>query len=621
MKMKGTFGVTGLGLSLGLGLALTSSLVGGTAQAAAPAAAPAPNAVLAPAPRRGARNEDARYREAVAARDARMAKLSPVTDAVLANPPESDWLVWRRTYEGLGYSPLAQITKRNVANLSVAWSWPLPVSPNEITPLIHEGVMFIASANRIFALDAATGDQLWQHTRQLPEGNTGAGLRAKNLAIHEDRLFVTTADRHLMALDMRTGKMLWDQALVPADAAGVNVTGGPIVARGKVIIGVTSCNTFKGGCYIVALDSKTGAEAWRFYTIARPGEPGGDTWNGAPLDERFGGAIWTSGSYDPELNLVYIGLGQTYNAATLLTPRPGQTAVSNNDALYTSATVALNPDTGKLVWHYQHFNRDIWDMDWVFERSLMTLPVNGINRKVVVTGGKLAIFDALDRTNGQYLFSKDVGIQNLVSSIDPVTGKKNVDPRFTPEANVPHTICPHAGGARSWPSTAYNPRSGILFVPLVESCMDFTWRQRTASETAAGGSDIGWVLKPRADTDGNFGRVDAIDLKTGKTVWSQRRRAPEISALLATGGGLVFAGSRDRVFRAMDEATGKILWQTKLSTVPSSFPITYSVAGKQYVAVVSGGGGAHEATWPTLTPEIENPAGSTSVWVFALPDR
>ncbi len=568
---------------------------------------------------RGARNEDAIYRAATATRDAKMAKLSTVTDATLANPPESDWLVWRRTYEGLGYSPLAQINKRNVGNLSVAWSWPLPISGNEITPLIHDGIMYISSANKVFALDAATGDQVWQYTRQLPEGYS-VSRQTKNMAIYEDRVFVATGDRHMVALDMRSGKVVWDTELVPAGAAGVNVTGGPIVVRGKVIIGVTSCNTFKGGCYIMALDSKTGAEAWRFYTIARPGEPGGDTWNGAPLDERFGGAIWTSGSYDPELNLLYYGLGQTYNAATLLTPRQGQTTVGPNDALYTAATVALNPDTGKLVWHYQHFNRDVWDMDWVFERSLMTLPVNGVNRKVVVTAGKLAIFDALDRTTGQYLFSKDVGLQNLVSSIDPVTGKKTVDPQFAqPEANVPKSICPHAGGARSWPSTAYNPKSGIMYIPLVESCMDFTWRLRSPTETAAGGSDIGWVLKPRPDTDGNFGRVDAIDMKTKKTLWSQRRRAPEISALLATGGGLVFAGSRDRQFRAMDESTGKTLWETKLSTVPSSFPITYSVGGKQYVAVVSGGGGAHEATWPTLTPEIENPAGSTSVWVFALP--
>jgi alcohol dehydrogenase (cytochrome c) len=613
--------------------ALACFLVAGSAQAqvagqqsepapppAPPGAAAAP-AARAAAPTRGPRNEDATYRQAVGAREAELGKLSPVTDAMLVDPPPGDWLIWRRAYDGQGHSPLDQINKRNVASLSPAWMWSLPVSPDEITPLVHEGVLFVASANRLQALDARSGDLLWQYTRPLPPAqNNGVNAITKNLAIYEDKVFWTTADRHMVAVDMRTGAVAWDHEIVPADVTGLRITGGPLVAKGKVVVGVSSCNNHKGGCFIVGLDARTGNEAWRFHSIARPGEPGGDTWNGAPLDERFGGSVWTSGSYDPALNLIYFGIGQTYDSATLLKPRPGQPEVGANDALYTDATVALDPDTGKVVWHYQHMNRDVWDLDWVFERTLIDLPVDGQVRKLSVTAGKLAIFDAVDRTNGRYLFSKDVGLQNLVASIDPQTGKKIIDPKFAPEAGVTKEICPHAGGARSWPATAYDPKSKVIFVPLVESCMDFTWIDRDAAATAGGGSDLRWVLKPRPDSDGKFGRVEAINLETRKVAWSQRRRAPETSALLHTAGGLLFEGSRDRWFRALDDATGKPLWQVRLSAVPSSFPITYAVGGEQYVAVVAGGGGAHEATWPTLTPEIDNPAGATTLYVFNLPE-
>jgi alcohol dehydrogenase (cytochrome c) len=600
-------------MTLTLGLAATA-VTAALAQVVSPAGGPPPSGGFP-----SLRNEDAAYQAAEKARLAALAKLTAVTDATLAAPPAGDWLVWRRTYDGQGFSPLDQIDKRNVANLVSTWNWSLPVSPNEITPLVHDGVIFVASGNRVQALDAVSGDLLWQYTRQLPPAlANGVGAIAKNIAIFEDKLFVPTADRHMVALEARTGKLVWDHEVVDADATGVRMTGGPLVAKGVVMMGVSSCNNYKGGCFVVGLDARTGAEKWRFYTIARPGQPGGDSWNGAPLDERFGGAVWTSGSYDPELGLAYWGLGQTYNSATLLAPRPGQTTVSNNDALYTDATVALDPATGKLAWHYQHMNRDVWDMDWVFERTLATLPVNGRDRKVALTAGKLAIFDAVDRASGQYLFSRDLGIQNLVKAIDPKTGKKTIEPAFDPALGESKTICPHAGGARSWPATAFDPRTKIIYVPLVDTCMNFTRRTRTAAQTAAGGSDLGWVVRARPGSNGDIGRVDAIDLKTMKTLWSSTRRATESAALLATAGGLVFEGSRDRYFRALDAATGKTLWQTRLAAQPSSFPITYAVNGTQYVAVVAGGGGAHDITWPQITPEIDNPTGATTLYVFKL---
>lgn len=608
-------------------VALLTGLMAGSAEGQPASEAPAAVAAegrhaLPPVPagqeQDGAVNADADYRRAADARRALLDGVTPVTGAMLANPADGDWLTWRRSYAGLGFSPLSQINRDNAGRLQTAWSWSLPVSPNAITPLAHDGVLFVYSANRVQALDGASGDLLWQYTRPMPAA-LAVGYSPRNIAIFEDKLYVPTADGHMVALDVRTGQVAWDSRIVPEDAVGVRLTGGPTVVRGKVIQGTTTCFTYGGGCFITALDARTGAEVWRFDIIARPGEPGGDTWNGAPLDQRYGGAVWTSGSYDPELNLYYIGTGQTYNTATLLQPPalPGQSA----DALYTDSTLALDPDTGELKWHYQHFQRDVWDFDWAFERSLLTVNVDGRPRQVSLTAGKLGIFDAIDRTTGQYLFSRDLGLQTLVTAIDPVTGIKQVDSALAPEAGVPKAICPHAGGARSWPATAVDPVNRVAYVPLNESCMNFTWTPRDAARTAAGGTDIRWELKARPDSDGRFGRVEAVNIETGQVLWSNRRRAPQSSSILATAGMLVFEGGRDRRFRALDSSTGATLWETRLSAVPSSTPITYTAAGRQYVAVVAGGGNAHDGTWPILTPEIDNPQGATTLWIFALPDE
>jgi alcohol dehydrogenase (cytochrome c) len=337
--------------------------------------------------------------------------------------------------------------------------------------------------------------------------------------------------------------------------------------------------------------------------------------------------VWSIGSYDPELNLLYFGTGNTYDVGTLLIPRTGKD-LSNNDALYTDSTVALNADTGKLVWYYQHMNRDVWDLDWVFERSLVTLPLNGKPTKLVVTGGKSAIFDALSAVDGTYQFSKDLGVQNLVASIEPRSGRKIIKPELEPQAGRTDLICPVASGARNWPTTAIDPSSGYLYVPLATNyCMDYSWAARDKGEVAAGGDDLRLRGRPRPGNDGQFGRIDAIDLKTRQIVWSHPQRAPVASSLLVSAGGLLFSGARDRQFRAFDAANGKVLWQMRLNASPSSSPASYSVDGTQYVVVVAGGGGAFDSGTRSLTPEIIDPPAGTTLWVFRItpsatpPDR
>ena len=595
----------------------TYACVGALALAAAAAAALA-QPPHPPRPFKSIENNDAAYQAAMTRRADRLAGVTPVTDQTLRAPAAGDWLMWRRTYDGQGFSPLKQINRKTAAALTQAWSLDLPSGPNEITPLVHDGVIFIASGGKVQAIDGVSGDLLWEYSRAAAAARfSPASAVVRSIAIYEDKVIVPTPDRHVVALDVKSGKVVWDHEVLPASEPGPRLSGGPLVAHGKVIQGVTSCNGLKGGCFIVALDAKTGNEVWRFQTISRPGQPGGDSWNGAPVEERFGASVWNAGSYDPDLNLVYFGVGQTYDAATLLQAhdKKGESA----DALYTNSTLALDPDTGRLAWHYQHFNRDVWDYDWTFERSLVELNIGGASRKVSVTAGKLAIFDAVDRATGEYLLSRDLGLQTLVQSIDPKTGRKIIDPALEPVANKTVSMCPHGGGARNWLATSYDAATKMLYVPLVESCMNFTWKPRSAAETAAGGSDLDWELKARPDSDGNIGRVEAINLQTGKVAWIKRRRAPQASAILATAGGVLFEGSRDRMFRASDSSTGRVLWSARLDASPSSTPVTYSVGGQQYVAVVAGGGGAHDITWAALTPEIDSPAGSPSLWVFKLP--
>jgi alcohol dehydrogenase (cytochrome c) len=570
-------------------------------------------------------NQDATYQSAMAGRKKLLAGITPVTEAMLQYPADGEWLVWRGSYQNLAFSPLKKIGTANVHDLGIAWTLALPVSANEITPLVHDGVLFVESGASIQALNGATGEALWQYNRSLPESlRNGQQSRMKNLAIYGDALYAPTADGHVIALETKTGKLIWDHAVMSshegeAGRAPFSMTGGPVVAKGKVIIGTSLGINTGGGNYIVGLDVATGNEAWRFNTIAKPGEPGGDSWNGAPFEQRFGGGVWTSGSYDPARGLVYFGTGNTYDIGTLMLPQPR--VGESRDALYTDSTLALDPDTGKLVWHHQHMKRDVWDLDWVFEQSLLTLPVNGKPTELVVTGGKTAIFDAMDRATGKYVFSRDLGLQNIVTAIDPVTGEETTNLALEPEPGKTKLLCPNANGARNWPTTAFDPANYIVYVPLVETCADYSWTPRSPGQIAAGGDDIHFGQRPRPDSDGKLGRIEAINLATGKVLWIHRQRAPLVSSLLATGGDLVFVGALDRFFSAYNAATGELLWQTQLNAAPNSSPVTYTVQGEQYVAVVAGGGGPLISASSSLTPEIDNPTGGTTLWVFKLPAR
>ena len=540
-------------------------------------------------------------------------KIRAVTDAMLSNPAAGEWLTWRRTYDDLGFSPLKQITKDNVKSLRVAWTMTLPPGANEATPLVHDGVIFVHSYNdNVQAFDAVTGNELWHYSRRLPEGTRGSTKR--NIALYGNKVFFGTSDLHVVALDIKTGNVVWDSAVANAGERW-NLTGGPLVAKGKVMQGIGGQG--RGGAYITARDSETGKEAWRLYTVARPDEPGGNTWNGLPLENRSGGSVWTAGSYDPELNLAFFGPAPSYDTGPLRNPvnQPGIT----NDALYTDATIAINPDTGKLVWHYQHVPNDQWDLDWAFERQIIRLPgTAGETRKLVITAGKPGIYDALEAHTGKYVFSFDMGLQNIITSINPETGAKTIDEKLIPGNGQPIIVCPHAVGGRNWIPGAYNPDTKMLFVPAVETCMNMSPVEQGARGFLSTGIRVSVI--PRPESDGRYGRLQAINLETRKTVWIERQRAPQTTGVLATASGVLFAGALDRWFTAYNDTDGKTLWRIRLNDVPNSAPITYLANGKQYLAVVVGYGGVQPSTFAGLIPEISLPvARSSAIWVFELP--
>ena len=539
-------------------------------------------------------------------------RIRPVTDAMLTDVPDGEWLTWRRTYDAFGFSPLTKINRTNVSELRVAWSWALPNGPNEATPLAHDGVLFLHSyGDTVQALDATTGDLLWQYSRRLPSGVAPSVKRS--ISIYGTRLYVPTSDAHVVALDVKTGSVVWDHA-VGDPKASVRMTGGLLVVRGKVMVGTTG--RIEGGNYIAALDADTGEEAWRLYSIARPGEPGGNSWNGLPLEQRNGGSVWIPGSYDPVTNLAFFGPGNTYDTGPLrdLVDQDGVT----NDALYLDSTLAVNPDTGELVWHFQHQANGQWDLDWAFERQVMELPVNGVMTRVVVTGGKQSIFDIVEADTGTYVSSIDLGLQNVVTAIDPVTGAKTVDPTLVPGDGETKMVCPHVDGGRDWMPTSYDPHTKILYIPIVEACMDLV--PVPDGERGSLSTGVRWTVRPRPESDGNYGRLEAVNLETGETVWIERQRAPLTAGTLVTAGGLVFTGSLDRMFSAYDAATGERLWQLRLNDVPASVPMSYLANGQEYVAMVVGPGASQSRAYTGLVPELKNPPDhGATLWVFKVP--
>jgi alcohol dehydrogenase (cytochrome c) len=547
-------------------------------------------------------------------------KLTPVTADMLESPQPGDWLMRRGNYAAWGYSSLTQITAGNVGRLRPAWAWNMEPGYQEEAPLAHDGVVFLANPHNVVqALDGRTGDLLWEYRRELPKWPGGYHNdlvdRARGtIALYADMVILTTADAHIAALAAKTGKVVWD-TMVADYRQGYTFTGGPLVAKGKVIAGISGCTNpgTSGGCFIVALDAASGKEAWRTRTVAQPGSPCDASWNGLPGDKRNGGSVWTAGSYDPELNLVFEGTGGPIPHSEIAR------GTGDGALLYTDSTLALDVDTGKIVWYRQFLPRDNWNLDHVFEQVLVDINVGNQMRKALVTIGKPGIIWALDRRTGDLLWTRETTYQNVVKQIDPVSGKVTINESLIPKKlEEKYFVCPSFYGGKLWMATAFDPRSKTLFLPLNNMCMDY----RAVEQEPLEGEDFGrgrLDFRHAPENAGLVGRVEAVSLDRRETAWTHQRRPYWSSSLLVTAGGVVFGGDTNRRLAALDAANGKVLWELALNSQPGGFPMTYTASGKQYVAIPAGLSLIGNRVVRTLTPELPVPARGSTLWVFTLP--
>jgi alcohol dehydrogenase (cytochrome c) len=518
--------------------------------------------------------------------------------------------MYRRNYQGWSHSPLGQITAGNVKNLELVWSWAMnDGGAAQVTPIVHDGIMFLSNtANTVQALDAKTGELLWEN--RLGPVATRAYSALRSLAVYEDKVYINATDAKLYALDAKTGKVVWKTEIADA-TKGFNETGGVIVAHGKVVVGLTLCRGQMPHCFISAYDARTGKLAWKFTTIARKGEPGGDTWNNISDDMRAGGETWIAGTYDPDLNITYWGTAQS---------KPWMQAsrrTGNAATLYGNSTLALDVDTGKLKWYFSHAPGESFDLDEVFERVL----IDHGDQKTLMTIGKAGILWKLDRVTGKFLDAKQTVFQNVYSGIDRKTGQLIFRPDvLTQKTNTWLSACPSAAGGHDWPPTSYDKTHDLMIIPLDQSC-NLMLGHDVAQHTG--------VVQPEGEervffmpgTDGNMGRLAAYRTADMKPVWSFQQRSPFLTGVLSTDGNVAFVGDYDRVFRAIQTTTGKTLWTVRLPTVVQGNPVSFSVDGKQYIAITTGlGGGSPFAKPSAMLGEVHHPDHGQAVYVFALPD-
>jgi alcohol dehydrogenase (cytochrome c) len=549
----------------------------------------------------------------------------PVTDAILQNPADGDWLAWRRTLNGWGYSPLDQINQRNVDQLEVVWTAELGPGTQEPTPLVYDGVMYLPDpGDKITAYDADSGFVLWEYQREAAGGRRGGGAD-RTLAMWGQLIINASNDNAMYALDALTGKLVWETPVLDASLPA-HSSGGPLIADGKVITG-RQCQpqATNDSCIITAHDAATGKELWRTRTIPRPGEPGDETWGDVPLDERWHVGSWMVPSYDPELKTIYIGTSVTIPAPKFI--------LAGNDMqhLYHNSTLALNIEDGSIRWYYQHII-DHWDLDHVFERLLVDTAVApdpsevewmspnirpGEVRKVV-TGipGKTGIVYTLDRETGEFLWARSTVRQNVVDTIDGATGKVTDNPLvvFT-EAGQTRLVCPGMSGGKNWPSGTYSPRTGYMYYPLQNMCMEATVTTGERDPRGVYGLSTKDMITPGAKEQ--VGSAWAISVETGATEWKHEQRAGMLS-MVSTGGGLVFAGDVAGKFHAFDDETGEVLWETALDSPVSGYPISFAVDGKQYIAVATGSSLVASSAG-RLTPDVATSSSAPVIYVFALP--
>ena len=540
----------------------------------------------------------------------------PITAERLRNPEPGDWLGYRRTYDVTAFSPLRQINRRTVGDLRAVWAYTMRDNSRWVaTPIVANGLMYVSEGSgRVVAFDALTGELVWTHVRTYPQdiGMSEAYPRHRGVSIYGDIVYFGTADSFLVALDARTGAKLWE--VQTGDyRTGEGHAHPPLIADGKVFIG-TSGGDFAARGKFEAYDAANGTRLWTFYTAPRKGEAGFETWTENGEWPPLGAAAWNTASYDPELKLVYFSTGQ---------PTPWTTASRGpGDSLYSNTLLAVEADTGKLRWHFQLVPADQWDRS-AYEGMLVDLQIGGTLRKAAILTGKVGWGVVLDRATGEFLHAFRTAYDNTLTGWS-AQGRPTFDPRSIPapadvDSGKVFEICPHIHGARNLQSPSYSPLTGYYYLGVNNSCMN---AQVVTPEFLPGRGLTGVTytasLAPGYDYVGEFVAFDPV---TGERAWTYRPTsgAPMTASALATAGGLVFGGTADRQFFALNAQSGELLWQTRLNGDVSGAPVSYEFGGKQYIAVASGGRAAPTTTLGRLVG-VDVPQGSGVIWVFALPD-
>jgi alcohol dehydrogenase (cytochrome c) len=542
----------------------------------------------------------------------------------------ANWLLYGRTYNAHRYSPLKQINKENVTRLTPQWTFQTGVLDGfECTPLVIDGIMYVTTPwNHGYAIDCKTGSQLWHYQKSLPE-NMALCCDAVNrgFAAWGERLYMATLDAHLVCLDRNTGEEIWDTPITVTGDDGKEVkdiykmaysaTVAPLVVKGKVIMGISGAEYGIRG-FLDAYDAKNGKRLWRFYTVPGPDDTAEHakkalaTWEGKSW-LTGGGSAWVTGTYDSELNSLYWGIGN---------PSPDFNGdVRKGDNLYTCSILALNPDDGSYKWHFQNSPHDVWDYDGVNEPLLVDLEKDGKSIKALVQAHRNGYFYCLNRETGKFLYGKPfcevtwTDRKKGVDGLDPDTGRPFINPAALPTKEGVR-VCPGAAGGKEWNPMAYHPGTGFAYVPVINNCAKFT----SGKAFFIKGQPYWGSALTLIDNQAS-GSLKAIDVKTGKIKWDVATRSPMVAGVLATGGGLVFTGDAEGFFTAYDADTGKTLWSFQCGSGHHAPPITYTLDGRQYIAVCAGWGGWTAGFAGDGAPWLRNARRGNTLFVFALPQK
>ena len=541
-----------------------------------------------------------------------------VTDERLRDPEPGNWLMYRRTYAGWGYSPLDDITARNVARLAPVWTVSTGITEgHESPPIVNNGVMFVTTPmNRLLAIDARSGEVLWLYQRQMPFDIQLGHPTNRGAALYGDRVYMATSDAKLVAFEAATGAIAWEQTVADY-RAGYYMTLAPLAVRGKILVGVSGGERGIRG-FVAAYDAETGEEAWKTYTIPGPGEPGNDTWPGDTW-QTGGAPAWITGTYDPALNLTYWGTGN---------PGPWTGDVRPGDNLYTNSVIALDADTGELKGYHQYHWNGSWDWDEVDAPLVVDLERGGRTLPALVHPGRNGYLWVLERRADGIGFIEAYPYvhQDVFTSIDAQTGRPEYDMDRKPAIGKPARFCPSAHGGKNWPSAAYNPRTRLLYVPANDNLCTTMAGEETEYVPGRGFTGITGLESSLVEGATHVGELQAWNLDTGERAWTHEYGAfANWGPVLTTGGGLVFSGgTADRYFRAFDAESGRLLWQHRLSSGVIGVPVSFEADGRQYIAVQAGWGvdavGSQRRVDGFFGKETIVPQGGV-VWVFALGDR